>query len=111
MTSSVLTVVALPGGLVLGANSLLHESGGNKVNADATAVIPETPVELLVVTNARKEVATLALIAIAPGNRGGTIVSLAAGASADVAKAIAPPPARIDIKLPNCTRAVSIVAT
>ncbi len=90
MTSSVLTVVALPGGLVLGANSLLHESGGNKVNADATAVIPETPVELLVVTNARKEVATLALIAIAPGNRGGTIVSLAAGASADVAKAIAP---------------------
>ncbi len=90
VTSSVLTVVALPGGLVLGANSLLHETGGNKVTSEATAVIPETPVELLVITNARKEVASLALIAIAPGNRGGTIVSLPAGAGADVAKDVAP---------------------
>lgn len=90
VTSSVLTVVALPGGLVLGANSLLHETGGNKVNSEATAVIPETPVELLVITNARKEVASLALLAIAPGNRGGTIVSIPTGASADVAKGVAP---------------------
>ena len=49
VTSSVLTVVALPGGLVLGANSLLNETGGNKVTSEATAVIPETPVELLVI--------------------------------------------------------------
>ena len=90
VTSSVLTVIALPGGLVLGANSLLHETGGNKVNSEATAVIPETPVELLVITNARNEVASLALLAIAPGNRGGTIVSIPAGASADVAKGVAP---------------------
>ena len=90
VTSSVLAVVALPGGLVLGANSLLHETGGNKVTSEATAVIPETPVELLVITNARKEVASLALFAIAPGNRGGTIVLLPAGASADVAKDVAP---------------------
>lgn len=89
VTSSVLTVVALPSGLVLGANSLLNETGGNKVTSEATAVIPETPVELLVITNARNEVATLALIAIAPGNHGGTIVSLPAGSSADVAKGVA----------------------
>lgn len=90
MTSSVLTVIALPGGLVLGANSLLNETGGNKVTSEATAVIPETPVELLVITNARNEVASLALLAVAPGNRGGTIVSLPVGASADVAKGETP---------------------
>ena len=90
VTSSVLTVVALPSGLVLGANSLLNETGGNKVTSEATAVIPETPVELLVITNARNEVASLALLAVAPGNRGGTIVSLPVGASADVAKGETP---------------------
>jgi hypothetical protein len=90
VTSSVLTVIALPGGLVLGANSLLNETGGNKVTSEATAVIPETPVELLVITNARNEVASLALIAIAPGNKGGTIVSLPVGASADTPKGEAP---------------------
>lgn len=90
MTSSILTVIALPSGLVLGANSLLNETGGNKVTEEATAVIPETPVELLVITNARNEVATLALLAVAPGNRGGTIVSVPVGASADVAKGEAP---------------------
>jgi hypothetical protein len=90
VTSSVLTVIALPGGLVLGANSLLNETGGNKVTTEATAVIPETPVELLVVTNSRNEVASLALIAIAPGNKGGTIVSIPIGASADIAKGEAP---------------------
>jgi hypothetical protein len=90
VTSSLLTVIALPGGLVLGANSLLNETGGNRVTSEATAVIPETPVALLVITNARKEVASLALIAIAPGNKGGTIVSLPVGAAADTAKGEAP---------------------
>ena len=90
VASSVMTVIALPGGLVLGANSLLNETGGNKVTSEATAVIPETPVELLVITNARNEVASLALIAIAPGNKGGTIVSLPVGASADTPKGEAP---------------------
>jgi hypothetical protein len=85
-----MTVIALPGGLVLGANSLLNETGGNKVTSEATAVIPETPVELLVITNARNEVASLALIAIAPGNKGGTIVSLPVGANADTPKGEAP---------------------
>ena len=89
-TSSVLTVIALPSGLVLGANSLLNETGGNKVTSAATAIIPETPVELLVVTNARNEVASIALIAIAPGNKGGTIVSLPVGSNADTAKGEAP---------------------
>ena len=90
VTSSLLTVIALPGGLVLGANSLLNETGGNRVTSEATAVIPETPVALLVITNARKEVASLALLAIAPGNKGGTIVSLPVGAAADTAKGEAP---------------------
>jgi hypothetical protein len=69
---------------------LLNETGGNRVTSEATAVIPETPVALLVITNARKEVASLALIAIAPGNKGGTIVSLPVGAAADTAKGEAP---------------------
>ena len=42
------------------------------------------------ITNARNEVASLALIAIAPGNKGGTIVSLPVGANADTPKGEAP---------------------
>jgi hypothetical protein len=68
----------------------LNETGGSKVTSEATAVIPETPVELLVITNARNEVASLALLAVAPGNGGGTIVSVPVGASADIAKGETP---------------------
>ena len=81
-----LSVVALPSGLFIGTNSLLHASGGNSVDSVATLDIPATAVEMLAVLNSRNEVATIALLAIAPEGKGGTIVSVPVGASADVVK-------------------------
>ena len=72
--TSVLTVVSLPGGLVLGANMLLNDSGGQNVETEALIRIPSTPVHLVAVTNSRNELASLALFAIAPGLQGGTIL-------------------------------------
>ena len=83
--TSALSAVALPGGLVLGANSLLHDSGGNNVEADATAEIPATFVELLAVTNSRNELASLALLSVTPEGKGGTIVSIPVGSATDAA--------------------------
>jgi hypothetical protein len=85
IVTSALSVVALPGGLVLGANSLLHDSGGNNVEADATAEIPSTFVELLAVTNSRNELASLALLSVTPEGKGGTIVSIPVGSATDSA--------------------------
>jgi hypothetical protein len=85
IVTSALTVVALPGGLVLGANSLLTDSGGNNVEADATAEIPSTFVELLAVTNSRNELASLALLSVTPEGKGGTIVSIPVGSATDAA--------------------------
>lgn len=84
ITCSVLALVALPSGLVVGASTLLNDSGGDSVN-DAVTTIPMTPVELLAVVNARKEVASLALLALNPSGKGGTIVSIPVGTAADVA--------------------------
>ena len=84
VVTSALTAVALPGGLVLGAADLLNDSGGNNVENNATVSIPLTPVEMIAVTNARNELAAVALIAIDPELRGGTIVSVPVGARADV---------------------------
>ena len=88
--TSVLTVIALPSGLVLGANELLNETGGDKVDNNATISIPLTPVTMLAVTNSRNEVASLALLAVDPQLQGGTIVSVPVGARADVADGEAP---------------------
>lgn len=84
VVTSVLTAIALPGGLVIGAADLLNDSGGNNVDNNATISIPLTPVELLAITNSRNELASLALIAIDPSLSGGTIVSVPVGARADV---------------------------
>lgn len=86
VTTSILSVIALPSGLVLGANSLLHDSGGNNVESAVTVDIPTNAVEMLAVINSRNEVSSLALIAITPQGKGGTIVSIPVGAAADVAK-------------------------
>lgn len=90
VVSSVLTVIALPSGLVIGAADLLNDSGGNSVDKNATIGIPLTPVELLAVTNSRNEVASLAVLAVDPSMRGGTIVSIPVGARADVREGEAP---------------------
>lgn len=88
--SSVLTVIALPSGLVIGAADLLNDSGGNSIDNNATIGIPLTPVELLAITNSRNEVASLAVLAVDPSMRGGTIVSIPVGARADVREGEAP---------------------
>jgi len=88
--TSLLTVIALPSGLVLGANELLNDTGGDKVDNDATISIPLTPVEMIAITNSRNEVASLALLAVNPLLQGGTIVSVPVGARADVAEGEAP---------------------
>ena len=85
VTTSILSVIALPSGLVLGANSLLRDSGGNNVESAVTVDIPTNAVEMLAVLNSRNEVSSLALIAITPQGKGGTIVSIPVGAATDVA--------------------------
>lgn len=88
--TSVLTMVALPSGLVIGASDLLNDSGGDSVDNNATVSIPLTPVQMVAVTNSRNELASLALIAIDPALSGGTIVSVPVGARADVREGEAP---------------------
>ena len=86
-------MIALPSGVVVGANSLLNESGGNNVDTAGVTEIPTTPVEMIAVTKAVGEtvsVSAIGLIALAPGGKGGTIVSVPVGASADVPDGEAP---------------------
>lgn len=80
--TGLLTLIALPAGLVVGTNSMLNDKGGNNVAEEPTTQLPNTPAALLAVTSSRGELATLAVIAIAPGGEGGTIVSLPVGAAA-----------------------------
>jgi len=89
IVTSGLAAMLLPGGLAIGTTSLLNQSGGNSVTNGATLEVPITPAELLVITNSRNEVATLAIFALAPRGKGGTIISIPVGASADVAKGVA----------------------
>jgi len=74
----------------LGTNMLLNDSGGQNVETSDAIRSPSTPVHLVALTNARSEVATLALFALAPNAQGGTIISLPVGSAADVGPDIAP---------------------
>jgi hypothetical protein len=80
--TGLLTLIALPAGLVVGTNSMLNDKGGNNVAEEPTTKLPNTPVGLLAITSGRGELATLAVIALAPGGDGGTIVSMPVGAAA-----------------------------
>ena len=91
ITTSILTVIALPSGLVVGASQLLNASGGNNVaDSGATIQIPDTPTAMLGVVNSRNELVSLALVAITPERKGGTIVSVPVGSAADVASTETP---------------------
>ena len=79
-------LVLLPSGLVVGANSLLNETGGNSVDDAPTTRIPVTPTALVAVTNTRNEVAALAMLAVDPAGKGGSIVSIPVGANAEIPK-------------------------
>lgn len=79
-------LLALPSGLVLGANRLLNESGGDSVDNRPTTRIPSTPTALLAVVNGRGQVASMAMLAVDPSGRGGSIVSIPVGANAEIPK-------------------------
>lgn len=79
-------MVLLPSGLVVGANSLLNETGGNSVDDSSATKIPVTPTALVAVINSRNEVASLVMLAVDPSGRGGSIVSIPVGASAEIPK-------------------------
>ena len=85
-----LGMVMLPSGLALAANSLLHSTDGDSVDSKNVMKIPSTPAALLAVVDGNGFVASLQMIALAPGGRGGTIVSIPVGAASVVAPGEAP---------------------
>lgn len=86
VVTGLIGLVLLPSGLVVGANSLLNETGGNSVDDSSATKIPVTPTALVAVTNSRSEVASLAMLAVDPSGRGGSIVSIPVGANAEIPK-------------------------
>ncbi len=90
VVTSLIAVVALPAGVLIGATSLLNESGGDRVDENPAIQIPRTQVQLFAITSARGTLASLAVVALTPQERGGTIVTLPVGAAADVAQGDAP---------------------
>lgn len=84
MATSLLSLVSLPAGLVLGTNMLLNDSGGQNVETDDLIRIPDTPAHLVAVVNARDELASMAVVAMSPQGGGGTIVSMPVGTMADI---------------------------
>jgi len=90
VATSVASLVALPTGLVLGANALLNDTGGDKVDEIPAIAIPASSLHLWAVAGASNELTAVALVALTPEGRGGTIISIPAGSAADVAATEAP---------------------
>lgn len=84
LVTGALALAVLPAGVVVGSSRLLNEKGGDSVDDSPTTRIPVTPTALLAVTNSRNEVASLAMIALDPSGRGGSIVSIPVGANAEI---------------------------
>lgn len=90
LVSGLVGAVMLPSGLVLAGNSLLNSTDGNSVDSSNVITIPSTPAALLAGVNGSGTIASLQMIALAPGGAGGTIVSIPVGSSAVVAEGEAP---------------------
>ena len=75
----------LPSGLVLAGNSLLNSTDGNSVDSSEVITIPSTPAAFLAGIDADGRIASMQMIALAPGGAGGTIVSIPVGSAAVVA--------------------------
>lgn len=82
----VVGIVALPGGLAYGINSLLNSTTGNAVDTSQIERVPTTPAALLVGIDDTDTVTMLAMLALLPGGKGGTIVSIPVGANAEITK-------------------------
>ena len=76
----------LPSGLVLAGNSLLNSTDGNNVDSSDVISIPSTPAAFLAGIDADGRIASMQMIALAPGGSGGTIVSIPIGSAAVVAE-------------------------
>jgi hypothetical protein len=76
----------LPSGLVLAGNSLLNSTDGNNVDSSDVIMIPSTPAAFLAGIDADGRIASMQMIALAPGGSGGTIVSIPIGSAAVVAE-------------------------
>lgn len=89
VTAAALGVIAaliLPVAVYVSADKLLHSSDGTNVGSENTLSIPSTPAALMVGVNSRNEVAMMAVIALAPGGKGGTVVSFPVGTTAKIPK-------------------------
>ena len=80
----------LPSGLVLSANSLLNSTDGDSVDASNVVRIPSTPAALLGVVDNGGLLASLQMIALAPGGLGGTVVSIPVNSAAVVGEGETP---------------------
>ncbi|MEY3595406.1 MAG: hypothetical protein RL576_820, partial [Actinomycetota bacterium] len=78
-----LGMVMLPSGLALSTD-------GDSVDTKNIISIPSTPAALLAVVDGNGFVASLQMVALAPGGRGGTIVSIPVGAASVVTSSEAP---------------------
>jgi len=86
VVTGALALAVLPAGVVIGSSKLLNEKGGNSVDDSPTTRIPVTPTAMLAITNSRNEVSSLAMIALDPSGKGGSIVSIPVGANAEIPK-------------------------
>ncbi len=82
----VVGILALPGGLAYGVNSLLNSTSGKAVDTSVLTRVPSTPAALLVGVDETDTVTMLAMFALLPGGNGGTIVSIPVGANAEITK-------------------------
>lgn len=90
VVTSLLAVVSLPAGVLIGATSLLNGSGGDRVDEVPAIQIPRSEVQMFAVTSARSTLASVVVAAVTPDGRGGTIVSFPVGSAAEVADGDAP---------------------
>jgi hypothetical protein len=77
--------LVLPSGLVLAGNSLLNSTDGDSVDASNVIRIPSTPAALLAVADTGGRLASLQMLALAPGGLGGTVVSIPVNSASVVA--------------------------
>ena len=73
----------LPIGGVIAARSLLHSSGGTRVDDSGALLIPATPAALLATVNEVNQVTSLTAFVLDPSGVGGTIISIPVGARAE----------------------------
>ena len=80
----------LPIGGVIAARSLLHSSGGKRVDDNGALLIPSTPAALLTTVNEANQVTSLTAFVLDPSGVGGTIISLPVGTRAETLGSQAP---------------------